>query len=234
VVAHGGHAGTHIHQLRCIQQAGGLLEKGGKHVSKTGPAGAQFLLHANQLAHIAQCPLLAQFTGPFAHLAGQVTNAANTHHGTRRAQHTPAHLADALARRRCQIHCFRHLLHVVHGPFGGHGSSGETGPEQIFVRTALDIRKDRITDEIVLALFSDDHQIVHVKVKAERRRKVGQPVSAGPAGHRDTLVQFCVQRVHGLVRTPELLPKHSASQPFGDPLDDAADFAAVGGQRQAC
>lgn len=95
---------------------------------------------------------------------------------------------------------------MIHLSSWGQRSGGKTGPGQIRGRAEDRLGEYGIADQVVVALFAVDHQIMGIEVKTQGFGKVGQPEHPGLQSHRYVPGQHGIEFRHGLAGGREGAP----------------------------
>ncbi len=220
-------------------QEGGLhhfrafLKKGRVHKSKAPTPGADFFLHAHDMAQVQIRPLLAQSLRPSNQPIGQKSYSFDPDQGKGDGKHHLAYGLNSLDDERLVFQPCWCLGQIIHFSLGCKGAGGKSGPCQIIGRAADGLGKNRVADQVFIAFLSIDDQIVGIEMKAQRPWKVGQPEHPGLEPHRDTDGKGLIQFRHGCILVAKSFLYHLNAANGADLAEDMAGSGPVGDKGQS-
>ena len=121
-----------------------------------------------------------QLSGPPFQTTCQKPDPPDAGHRERGLEHPAADILNSLADGAGHILLGGNFRDMVQDALGGQGSLCKAGLHQGASGAAHQVREDRVADEIVVSVLSVHHQVVHVEVKPEGGREIGEPVPPGP------------------------------------------------------
>ena len=221
-------------KARFAADFGGLFEKIGVDIAEACAAGADFFLHAHQMAEkqfLIFGGLLFGQRFDFRRHRAYAFHAREKH----RREHMFGVFAHGGADEGGQFggNAFRRPVarERVHHAFGRQRAFGKTRPLQIFGGAALHGFKHGVAEQVVAAFFAVHHQVVGIEMKAHMRRKIRQPKHRSLQACRLPRRNRFVQRRLPRMLVGEFADIEFQAERFAGVFDDAARRNAVRHQR---
>jgi len=218
-----------------IQQAGRLLQEGCVDEAEAAATGADFFLHADDLAdeHLGLRRVI--LAGQAFDGLGQAADAARPDDGQRRVKHDSGRFLDGFGKDDRPVGCGWFAGGVVEQAFRGKHALGEAGFLQGFGRANHRGFEDRVGQAVFAAgrVTGEGQTIVGLEMKPQVFRHAGQPEYRGL--HADNLAgrQQFVEPPGAGFRVAEGFEAHLQAERLLQAFDDGLGRHAVGHQRQA-